>query len=73
MTGLPYSFDLLYDIKTLRQLRIEYNAARAKVNSIEAMSREFGISLECSHEQVESYGNGEDCWRECLDCGCEVP
>jgi len=45
-TELPYSFDLLHDIKTLEQLQREYNDAVEKIRSLEDLCKDYKIQLQ---------------------------
>ncbi len=43
---LPYSFDLLFDIKTKLGLAAEYLAAKARLESLIETAKDEGIDLE---------------------------
>lgn len=43
---LPYPFDLLFDVKTEKQLRAEYRSLKERVELMEKTCREHGISLD---------------------------
>jgi len=43
---LPYQFDLLFDVKTAKQLRAEYRSLKERVELIEKLCQEHGISLD---------------------------